>query len=219
MLQKTQPQIRRNARQVMDGLDLLRELGTRCASAVFLDPQYRQGLDALDYGNEGERQSGRAELPQMNDAQIAAFIVEIQRVLRSSAHLFLWVDKYALVSASWQRWMPEIGPLSPLDAFIWDKERIGMGRRSRSRFEAMIVIQKGPRRAEGIWKNRSLPDVVRAKANRTRHPHAKPIPFLQSLIECVTEPGDIVVDPCAGGYGVLDACKASSRTFIGCDLI
>lgn len=209
----------RNARQVMDGLDLLRSIGDRTASAAFFDPQYRQGLDALEFGNEGERQSARAELPQMGDAQIAAFVVELQRVLCSSAHLFLWVDKYALVSASWQRWLPEIGPLSPVDACILDKERIGMGRRFRSRFEAMIVIQKGPRRAEGVWKNRSLPDVVRTKADRARHPHAKPIPFIQSLIECVTEPGDIVVDPCAGGYGVLDACKASARTFIGCDLI
>ena len=31
--------------------------------------------------------------------------------------------------------------------------------------------------------------------------------------------GTNVVDPCAGGYGVLDACRASNRTFIGCDLI
>ena len=209
----------RNARQIMDGLDLLRSLDDRCAAAVFTDFQYRQGLEVLAYGNEGERQAGRAELPQMTDAQITAFVLEVERVLQSSGYWFNWLDKYALFSGSWHKWLPEIGPLSLVDGMIWDKERIGMGRRSRSRFEALAVIQKGPRRAEGIWKNRSLPDVVRAKADRARHPHAKPVAFIQSLIECVTDPGDIVIDPCAGGYGTLDACRASGRTFIGCDLV
>ncbi len=219
MLQKTIPTIRRNARQVMDGLNLLRAIGSREASCVVCDPQYRQVLDKLQFGNEGARQGERAALPQMNDAQIAAMMVEIERVLSPSAHLLLWVDKFGLVSGHWRRWLPDVTSLAPVDCCIWDKERIGMGRRFRSRFEAVIVIQKGPLRAEGIWKNRSLPDVIRAKADRARHPHAKPVAFVQSLIECVTEPDDIVVDPCAGGYGVLDACRASGRTFIGCDLV
>ena len=208
----------RNARQVMDGLALLRSLDDRSAAAVFLDPQYRSVLDRQNYGNEGDRQSGRADLPQMDDATIAAFVAESGRVLQSSGHLFLFIDKYLLVSGRWQQWLPEITPMREVDALIWDKERIGMGRRFRSRFEAVIVIQKGPARAEGIWKNRGIPDVARAKADRTKHPHAKPTALLQTLIECVTSPGDFVVDPCAGGYGVLDACKASGRIFIGCDL-
>ena len=211
--------IKRNARNKMDGLELLRSLPDRSAAAVICDPQYRAVLDKLDMGNEGARQSARADLPQMDDATIAAFIAESGRVLRSSAHLFLWMDKFTLVSSRWHQWLPEITPMREVDCLILDRENIGMGRRLRARWEAMIVIQKGPVRAEGIWKNRGIPDVCRAKTERSRHPHAKPVPLLQALIECVTEPGDLVVDPCAGGYGTLDACRASGRAFIGCDLI
>lgn len=211
--------VARNARQRMDGLDLLRSLPDRSVALAIFDPEYRQALDRLAFGNEGERQAERADLPQMDDALISAFIVEIQRVLRSSGHLALFIDKYALVSGSWQKWMPEITPMRSVDCQIWDKGRIGMGRRFRSRWEAMIVIQKGPVRAEGIWKNRGIPDICAAKAVRTHHPHAKPVPMLQALIECVTEPNDIVVDPCAGSYTTLDACRASGRTFIGGDLV
>jgi site-specific DNA-methyltransferase (adenine-specific) len=211
--------VARNARQKMDGLALLGALEDRTAALVVFDPEYRQALDRLQFGNEGDRQSDRAELPQMDDAMIGKFVAEIQRVLRSSGHLALFVDKYAIVSGSWQKWLPEIFPMRTVDCQIWDKGRIGMGRRFRSRWEAMIVIQKGPVRAEGIWKNRGIPDICSAKADKSRHPHAKPVPMLQALIECVTEPGDIVVDPAAGGYSTLDACRATGRTFIGCDLL
>lgn len=211
--------VARNARQKMDGLALLRGLGDRSVAMVNFDPQYRSVLDAQQYGNEGERQSARADLPQMPDAMIAEFIVEIGRVLQSSGHMTLWLDKFMLVSGKWHQWMPEITPMREVDALIWDKENIGMGRRFRSRFEALILIQKGPVRAEGVWKNHSMPDVARAKPERTRHPHAKPVPVMQAIIESCTNPGDVVVDPCAGGYGVLDACRASGRVFIGCDLL
>lgn len=211
--------IKRNARNKMNGLDLLRSLPDRSVSLVAFDPQYRSVLERQSYGNEGERQSGRAELPQMDDEMIARFMVEIGRVLKSSAHCLLWLDKFLLVSHGWAKWMPEITPMREVDCLILDRENIGMGRRLRARWEAMVVIQKGPVRAEGIWKNRGIPDVCRAKTERSRHPHAKPVPLMQALIECVTEPGDLVVDPCAGGYGTLDACRASGREFIGCDLV
>lgn len=214
-----QPRIKRNARQRMDGLDLLRSLKDRSVDLVNLDPQYRSVLDRQEFGNEGERQVGRAELPQMSDEQIAQFVAESGRVLRSSRHLLLWIDKFLLVSGRWHQWLPEITPMREVDCQIWDKERIGMGRRFRCRFEAVIVIQKGPVRADGVWKDRGIPDVMRAKAERTRHPHAKPVAALQAIIESCTEPGDLVVDPCAGSYTTLDACRASGREFLGCDLL
>jgi site-specific DNA-methyltransferase (adenine-specific) len=209
-----------NARQRMDGLALLTLLEPRSTMLVVFDPQYRAVLDRLHFGNEGEsRQTARADLPQMSDNQISAMFVEIERVLQPSAHILLWIDKFSLVSARWKDWLPEATSLAAVDALILDRERIGMGRRLRSRWEVMVVLQKGPLRAEGIWKNRGIPDVARAKIDRARHPHAKPIPLIQALIECVTEPSDLVVDPCAGGYSTLDACLATGRKFLGCDLV
>lgn len=211
---------KKNQRNVGDGIDLLKSLPDRSASCVVYDPQYRAVLDKLAFGNEGEsKQKDRAELPQMSDETIAKFVAEIDRVLRSSGHLFLWVDKFLLVSGKWHLWMPDITPLREVDCLILDRERIGMGRRLRARWEAMIVLQKGPAKAEGIWKNRAIPDVCRAKRDTSKHPHTKPVALIQTLIECVTEPGDLVVDPAAGSYSTLDACRASARQFLGCDLV
>lgn len=209
----------RNCRQIMDGLTLLRSLEDRSAACVWFDAQYRQGLDKLQFGNEGARQKARAELPQMTDAQITAFIREIQRVLRPSGHLMMWLDKFALVSGGWQKWIPDITPLSEVDLFTWDKMRMGMGRRSRCQTEFLVVIQTGPRRAKGVWTDNGLADIWHEKPNRKRHPHAKPIELTKRIIKAVTKRGDLVVDPAAGGYGVLEACLATRREFIGCDLI
>jgi DNA modification methylase len=38
------------------------------------------------------------------------------------------------------------------------------------------------------------------------------------LIGAVTKPGDLVVDPAAGGFIVLRAPMAVGRVFIGCDI-
>jgi len=50
------------------------------------------------------------------------------------------------------------------------------------------------------------------------HPHEKPVNLNRRLIEAVTEKGDLVIDPCAGGFGVLKICQATRRKFLGCDL-
>ena len=41
---------------------------------------------------------------------------------------------------------------------------------------------------------------------------------LGRLIGAVTKPGDLVVDPVAGGFVVLRAAMALGRKFIGCDI-
>ena len=41
------------------------------------------------------------------------------------------------------------------------------------------------------------------KVDRKIHPHAKPVDLIARLIGAVTKPGDLVVDPAAGGFIVM----------------
>jgi site-specific DNA-methyltransferase (adenine-specific) len=206
-----------NARQRMDGRKLLRALPEGRAALAFVDPQYRAIMDRQKYGNEGERQKARAALPQMTDEDIAAIVEEVERVLRPSGHLALWVDKYSLASAHYHRWFMRTG-LTIVDLICWNKGRIGMGRRARCKSEYLVMIQKPPTRAQDVWTDRGIPDCWDEPKDLAKHPHAKPIALTTRLVEAVTRPGDLVVDPCAGGYGVLDACLLTGREFVGCDL-
>ena len=213
-------QIQRNAQQSMSGYALLRSLQDRSAALAFFDPQYRAVLDKLKYGNEGARQKGRAALRAMSEYEISRFIEEIERVLKPSGHLMFWVDKY-IIGESLMRQAPYFRfaeLLRVVDVQHWNKGRPGMGKRLRCCSEYCIVAQKPPIKAAGIWTDHRLNDTWTEMADRGVHQHAKPINWTERAIRACTKHGDVVVDPCAGGYGVLDACLASGRIFIGCDI-
>jgi len=55
-------------------------------------------------------------------------------------------------------------------------------------------------------------------AQQRNHPHQKPRKLIRALIEATTKEGDLVVDPCAGSFIVLEVCQATKREFLGCDL-
>src|SRR5436853_1231172 len=147
-----------NARQTMNGIDLFAALPDRIAPLVVLDPQYRTVLDELKFGNEGARQKERARLPQMTDSDIAFFVMEAARVLHPSGHLALWMDKFSLVEGVFHRWLRRAPSLDVVDMLVWNKLRIGMGRRSRVQTEFLVVAQKAPQRAAGAWRDRGIPD-------------------------------------------------------------
>lgn len=211
--------IERNSRQQMNGVELFALLPDRIAALVFCDPQYRTGLDKLKFGNEGSRQKARYRLPQMNDDTISFFIEEAARVLKPSGHLMLWVDKFTIGAGQHLRWLRRSPEMKVVDLIAWNKMAIGMGRRARCVSEYLLIVQKIPTIAKHVWTDHRIPDVWAEAKDSPRHAHAKPHILTDRLIRAVTKRGDLVVDPCAGGYGVLEACQLSGREFIGCDLI
>lgn len=206
-----------DARQRMDGLRLLRGLERPSAALVFFDPQYRGVLDRQNYGNEGERQRERSKLPQMTEAKIAEFVGLIGAVLQRQGHLMLWTDKFSLTEGVHLRVLTAAPDLQLVDLVHWNKLKFGMGRRSRIVSEYLVVIQKRPTMAKGVWTDHGIRDSWAEKTPRG-HPHAKPFGLTRRLILATTKPDDLVVDPAAGAYGVLRACRETERRFAGCDI-
>ena len=204
-----------NDRNQADGVAFLDSLPSASFPLCIFDPQYRGVLDRQKYGNEGERQKDRAKLEQMDDDLIGQFIAKIDRALIGSGHLLLWLDKYHLCTGV-SAWIGSTD-LETVDLIVWNKMRIGMGYRSRRTSEYLLVLQKKPLRAKGVWKAHDIPDVWNEKV-AFRGGHAKPIGLQSRLIDCLTNPGDTVIDPAAGTFTVLEACKTVERNFLGCDL-
>ncbi len=148
------------------------------------------------------------------DQLIADFLWEIERILMPSGHMMMWVDKYILAGGCRLSWQSKF---ETVDFIIWNKLKIGMGYRSRRCSEFLVIYQKPPVRAKGVWQIHDIPDVWPERMDKS-HPHAKPIGLMERLIRAVTNEGDIIVDPAAGGYNVLHATQKTSRRFIGCDI-
>lgn len=211
------PTLQLNTRLKMDGLKLLTQLPEGQIPVAFFDPQYRGILDKMAYGNEGRnRGRARAELRQMTESNIGKFVRGIDRALTPSGHLFLWMDKFHFCTG-FMHWF-EGTELSVVDMVTWHKGRIGMGYRTRRTSEHVVVLQKAPRRAKGVWKRHDIPDVWQESVPRNGHTHRKPLELQSRLIEAVSAPGDVVLDPAAGSFVILEACRQYHRNFLGCDL-
>ena len=211
------PDLIPNSQLCMDGLEFLSHIPDNIVPVVFFDPQYRGILDKMGYGNEGKsREKQRCALSQMSEEMIKDFMLNINRILIPSGHLFLWIDKFHLCQG-FQCWFSET-QLEVVDLIIWDKDKMGMGYRSRRVSEYCIVVQKQPKRAKGVWKIHTIRDVWREKTQGKIHPHQKPLHLQAELIEAVTNEGDYVVDPAAGSFSVMKAAQLKNRNFLGCDL-
>lgn len=206
-----------NRRLKMDGLKFLYKLPRASFPVSFFDPQYRGILDKMSYGNEGEnRGKARASLEQMSEETIARFIKAIDQVLIPSGHLFLWMDKFHLCTG-FKDWLKG-AQLDIVDMLTWDKAKIGMGYRTRRKAEYLVVLQKQPRRAKGLWRVHNIPDVWYEEVKRNGHTHRKPASLQAELIAAVSNNGDVVLDPAAGSFSVMEACRLRKRNFLGCDL-
>lgn len=201
-----------------EGLDFMSHIPDESVDCCFLDPQYRQVLDKLKYGNEGARQAGRVSLNQMSDDTIICFINKITMTLKPSSYLFLWVDKFILVEGHYKKWFFD---LYPVDLITWNKGLPGQGYRSRRWSEYLLIYQKHPKITKN-WIDKGIPDCVteKIKLPRTKglHPHRKPIDLMSRLISSTVPENGIVLDPCAGSFSTFESCKKSNRDFIGCDL-
>lgn len=207
-----------NTRLQMDGLALLSQLPVGCAHTAFFDPQYRGILNKMAYGNEGKaRTKARSELQQMSKTVIQEFIAGIAAALVPSGHLFLWVDKFHLCQGI-KDWVEGI-ELQIVDLLTWKKGRIGMGYRTRRIGEHVVILQKKPIRAKGVWVSHNIADVWEEPVPMQRvHIHQKPLLLQMALIEATTPTKGVVLDPAAGSFSVMKACQEMDRVFLGCDI-
>ena len=206
--------IKMNQKNSMDGNDLLSEFKHDTIPVCFFDPQYRGVLDHLNYGTH--RQEHRNALKQMDDAIITSFIEKIYYVLIPTGHLFLWVDKFH-VAEGVSHWLQNTD-FEQVDMIVWYKNKIGLGHRTRRSSEFLLVFQKPPKRAKGVWQLHDIPDVWVENVSSTSHYHQKPLKLQQKLILAVTNKDDLVIDPAAGSYSVMYAATAVERRFVGCDI-
>ncbi len=210
--------LQKNTRLKMEGRKFLSLLPKESFPIVFFDPQYRGILNKMRYGNEGKsRGKKRCTLPQMQEADIVQFIKKINNVLIPSGHLFLWMDKYHLCQG-FSNWLVDTS-LGVVDLITWNKQKMGMGYRTRRISEYLVILQKKPKKAKGVWKLHNIRDVWEEPIeNKNRHTHRKPVALQSQLIRAVSNEGDIIVDPAAGSFSVMESARCVNRHFVGCDL-
>jgi site-specific DNA-methyltransferase (adenine-specific) len=86
--------------------------------------------------------------------------------------------------------------------------------RLKNKWKPILVYSKGKGRKLPSWD-----DVFNADGFEKRwHKWEQPLRHAERLVRTFTRLGEVVVDPCGGGFTVAAACYRTGRRFIGCDI-
>ena len=150
---------------------------------------------------------GKEFLPQVDD--LGAFAARMLKpgglFVTYSGHLYL--DQVIISLSRHLTWAWAI-------ASVWSGEaNIIHPRQVTSKWKPILVYSKGD------WKNRNRwYDVTQVEEKeKDWHVWRQPLKQVEKLIEDFSEPGDLVVDPLAGGFTGAVACRNLGRCCIACD--
>ena len=204
-----------------EALAFLKSLPRHSVAAAFFDPQYAPSSDKMT-PREGKKQV-RAPLPlieKMPTLDLREIVHEIGRVLIQSGYLFLWTDKRHLLTGKVLQWIYGTH-LCEVDMITWAKPIMGLGSKTRHCTEFVLITEKEPFSIPGrAWTVKDLRDFWQESKPLAAHPHNKPIGLQTKLIQAVTQPGEVIIDPCAGSFSVMESVRQAGegRLFLGADL-
>ncbi|RCS47649.1 hypothetical protein DTL42_14095 [Bremerella cremea] len=85
-----------------------------------------------------------------------------------------------------------------------------------SNYTPFVIYTKGQRKPDEWTKWVDTLDLDRQE--KEYHPWQRPLAEVESLLLSFTKPGDLVVDPCGGGFTTAVACQRLGRQCISCDI-
>jgi len=218
-----------------DCLEALRELPPGSVPMFWTDPPYgcdQHGGDDLATRLPVVRGKGpETERPIRNDSAVdtervvRGFLAEAARLLPKKGALALCcggggpVPMFARVV----EWIEATPGLEFFHALVWDKGSLGMGWRYRRGYEFVMVAHR--RGGAILWAHEGG-DASTSNMRRhgriiptsADHPTPKPVELVEGILRLHTAPGDLVVDPFAGGGATGVACARLGRPFLGFEL-
>ena len=88
-------------------------------------------------------------------------------------------------------------------------------RQTINRFNPLLVFYKGEWTDKGRWVDSHH---VNGPPEKEWHDWQKPLEDVRHWLRAFSNPGDLVIDVCAGGFTTALACLQENRQFIGCDV-
>ena len=152
---------------------------------------------------------------------VKAFLPEIPALAAMVSRVL--VDGGVFVTYSGQYYLPEVLlEFSRHLTWRWAAATVWKGRanfvwpcRVRSKWKPILIYTKGKWRKRRLWDDVFRADGFEKKWHKWQQPQLE----AERLVRTFTQPGDLVLDPCGGGFTVAAACYRTGRRFIGCDIV
>lgn len=205
-----------------DALEILQSLAFE-AAAIITDPPYASGARTeATKGSSGAMLRGVrwASKPIENDQMTTTGFVWLIREVCYAVRPHLIDGGSLLAFIDWRQWPNLVGAIESTNLrvngmVVWDKQSYGLGNGFRAQHELICHASKGTPRIA----SRATGNILAAKrVANDDHPSPKPVALMQRLLEVVTEPGELVVDPFMGSGATVLAARTSGRRSIGIEV-
>lgn len=192
--------------------------------AVLTDPPYASGTrKEAQKDNSGAMLRGErfASRPIDLDQMTTTGFVWLMRQTALRSYPLLPDGGSFLSFIDWRQWPNLVGALETCNyrvqqMVVWDKGSIGMGNGFRGQHELICHASKGV----PTVLDRGVGNVLRyPRQEPIDHPSPKPQALMGRLLDVVTAPGDLVLDPFMGSGTTLRAAKDHGRRCIGIESV
>lgn len=202
-----------------DALEVLAALAEVPIDAVVTDPPYASGsrTEASKSSSGAMVRNVRFQTPIENDQMTTTGFVWLLRQTAMALRPMLPEGGSFLSFIDWRQWPNLVGALETCNyrvqgMIVWDKGSIGMGNGFRAQHELICHASRGV----PTIHDRSCGNVLRAgRQELVDHPSPKPQALMARLIEVVTPPSGLVLDPFMGAGTTLRAARDVGRKAIG----
>jgi adenine-specific DNA-methyltransferase len=199
-----------------DSRELLSRLKPGSVDCIITDPPFgidnKSNMSVTPNGDAHARKIAGDESPE----QALALFREVMDVLlpKTKDDCDMYIFTAHSVFKEWITMSDEIGHgFVRKSIIVWEKDGPGMGDTNAwgVGHELIIFLKKGKKKRNATRRN-SVLHVPQVHASKLIHPHEKPRPLLEILIQHSTVPGDFIVDPFGGSGSLARAARATDRS-------
>ena len=210
-----------------DCIDVMREMPDNSIDAIITDPPYGHNNHDGDWNARLNEHRGIDNKPIANDSPdemrslMDAMLKEAARILKHDCCCCCCCcgGGGPRPTFAWLAERMDRDGLSFFHSVIWDKRNPGLGWRFRRQHEMIMVSHRSGGRLRWNPEVKALPNILSISPPRDRlHPNQKPEELYRKLINAMTLPGDIILDPFAGSGTIAVTAMFMDRKFIGIEL-
>lgn len=205
-----------------DALDVLADMDA-IVDAVIADPPYASGarMEAAKSSSGAMLRAGRfADRPIDLDQMTTTGFIWLLRAVAYRCRALLVDGGSFLCFIDWRQYPNLIGAIETANLrvqgmVVWDKGHFGLGNGFRAQHELIVHAAKG---VPTIY-DKGRGNVLRfPREEPVDHPSPKPVELLGVLLDVITPPGGLVLDPMMGCGSTLRAAKDRGRRAIGIEI-
>lgn len=202
-----------------DGVELMTQLDDNVVDLILTDPPYGIKANSAGYRSRTKIHHNYDDSEANARRILEALLVEGWRICKPQANLFIFTDikhfSWLYENASHMGWTPWRYPV------IWAKSMSeGLAPWGRNGFVHTYDIAFWATKGRRGTNNTHIDIIQASRVARSERVHAaeKPQLLLETLVNLMTQPGDMILDPCAGSGATLVAAKSLKRNSLGFEI-